>query len=41
VTCAIPATTRDDHVQENLAAAREPMPDAATRARMIAYVEAL
>jgi diketogulonate reductase-like aldo/keto reductase len=41
VTCAIPATTRVDHVQENLEAAREPLPDEAMRARMIAYVEAL
>ena len=39
VTCAIPATTRVDHVQENLAAARGPLPDAALRARMIADVE--
>src|ERR1043166_6491557 len=36
VTCAIPATTRVDHVQENVAAARDPLPDAAMRARIIA-----
>jgi diketogulonate reductase-like aldo/keto reductase len=41
VTCAIPATTRVDHVQENMAAAIGPLPDAALRARMIADVEAL
>ena len=29
VTCAIPATTRVDHVQENMGAARDPLPDAA------------
>jgi diketogulonate reductase-like aldo/keto reductase len=39
VTCAIPATTRVDHVNENMAATTGPLPDAAMRARMIAYVE--
>jgi diketogulonate reductase-like aldo/keto reductase len=39
VTCAIPATTRVDHVQENLGAAREPLPDKALRARIVAAVE--
>ena len=41
VTCAIPATTRVDHVRENMAAARGPMPDAAMRRRMAAHVEDL
>ena len=41
VTCAIPATTRVDHVQENVAAARDPLPDAAMRARIVAHVEKL
>ena len=41
VTCAIPATTRVDHVRENMAAARGRLPDAATRVRMIAHVEKL
>jgi len=41
VTCAIPATTRVDHVRENLAAASDPLPDAALRARIIAHVEKL
>lgn len=41
VTCAIPATTRIDHVRDNVAAAAGDLPDAATRVRMAAYVEAL
>ena len=41
VSCAIPATTRVDHVQENMGAARGRLPDEALRARMIAYVEKL
>ncbi|QRM31821.1 aldo/keto reductase [Microvirga sp. VF16] len=41
VICAIPATTRVDHVRENMTAATGPLPDAAMRARMIAYVERL
>jgi diketogulonate reductase-like aldo/keto reductase len=41
VTCVIPATTRIDHVQENLGAARDPLPDAAMRARIVAHVERL
>jgi diketogulonate reductase-like aldo/keto reductase len=41
VTCAIPATTRVDHVRENLRAAQGPLPDAAMRARMAAHVEKL
>jgi diketogulonate reductase-like aldo/keto reductase len=41
MTCAIPATTRVDHVQENMGAARGKLPDKAMRVRMIAYVEKL
>jgi diketogulonate reductase-like aldo/keto reductase len=41
VTCAIPATTRVDHVRENMAAARGRLPDEALRARMAAHVEKL
>ncbi|PVE24205.1 aldo/keto reductase [Microvirga sp. KLBC 81] len=41
VTCAIPATTRVDHVRENMAVAAGQLPDAAMRARMIAYVGGL
>jgi aryl-alcohol dehydrogenase-like predicted oxidoreductase len=41
VTCAIPATSRVDHVRENLGAAYGRLPDEATRRRMAAYVEKL
>jgi diketogulonate reductase-like aldo/keto reductase len=41
VTVAIPATSRVDHVRENLAAAAGPLPDEAMRRRMAAYVEQL
>jgi len=39
VTCAIPATTRVDHVKENMAACLSPLPDQSMRNRMIEYVE--
>jgi diketogulonate reductase-like aldo/keto reductase len=41
VSCAIPATSRVDHVVQNMGAARGPMPDAALRRRMAAEVAAL
>jgi diketogulonate reductase-like aldo/keto reductase len=41
ITCAIPATTQVAHVGENLAAAAEPLPDPATRVRMVQYIEGL
>jgi diketogulonate reductase-like aldo/keto reductase len=41
ITCAIPATSRVDHVRQNMAAAASPMPDAAMRRRMAAHVAAL
>ena len=41
VTCVIPATSRVDHMRENMVALRGPLPDAAMRARMIDYVEKL
>lgn len=41
VTCAIPATSRVDHVRENMAAATGPLPDEALRRRMAAAVEKL
>ena len=41
VTVAIPATTRVDHVRENLAAATGSLPDAASRERMAAHVQDL
>jgi len=40
VTTAIPATTRVDHVVENMAAASDPLPDAAMRAAIVAAIEA-
>jgi aryl-alcohol dehydrogenase-like predicted oxidoreductase len=41
VTCAIPATTRVDHVRENMAASHGRLPDEAMRARIVAHVEKL
>jgi len=41
VTVAIPATSRVEHVRENLAAGIGPLPDEAMRRRMAAYVEQL
>jgi len=41
VTCAIPATTRVDHMHENMKAGHDPMPDSAMRKRMIEHVESL
>ena len=41
VTVAIPATTRVDHVRENVAAAAGPLPDAALRERMAADLREL
>jgi len=41
VTCAIPATSRIDHMQENMGALYGRLPDRAMRERMIRYVESL
>ena len=41
VTCAIPATSRVDHMKENMGALRGRLPDAETRKRMVRYVESL
>ena len=41
VTCAIPATSRVDHMQENMGALYGRLPDPAMRTRMIRYVESL
>ncbi|MBK8908618.1 MAG: aldo/keto reductase [Rhodospirillales bacterium] len=41
VTCAIPATSRVDHMLENMGAAYGRLPDAAARRRMVQYVESL
>ena len=41
VTCAIPATSRVDHMRENMGAAYGRLPDPKLRQRMIADIEAL
>ncbi len=41
VTCVIPATTRTQHLAENMAAGHGPLPDAAFRRRIVSHVEAL
>jgi diketogulonate reductase-like aldo/keto reductase len=41
VTCAIPATSRADHMEENMGALYGRLPDRKMRERMIAYVEEL
>jgi diketogulonate reductase-like aldo/keto reductase len=41
VTCAIPATSRIDHVRENMAAATEPLPDKTLRQRLLDHVAQL
>lgn len=41
VTCAIPATSRVDHMRENMGAAHGALPDARMRARMAEYIERL
>ncbi|MCC5790652.1 MAG: aldo/keto reductase [Opitutales bacterium] len=41
VTCAIPATTRVDHLRENMGAGRGALPNAETRERMIRHIESL
>ena len=41
ITCAIPATTRVDHMRENMGAARGRMPDAAMRERIRRHVTSL
>lgn len=41
VTCAIPATSRVDHMAENMGAAYGRLPDPDLRARMVRYVEDL
>jgi len=39
VTCAIPATSQVEHMRENMAALRGPVPDAAQRRRMAEYFD--
>ncbi len=41
VSCARPATTRVDHMRENMGAAHGRLPDAEMRRRMIRYVDSL
>jgi len=41
VTCAIPGTSRPDHMKDNLAGGAGRMPDAAARRRMAEYFAAL
>ena len=41
VTCAIPATSKPEHMRENLEAGRGPLPDASLRKRMVGYVQDL
>ena len=41
VTCAIPATSRPDHLRENMAAASAPLPDEEQRRKMLAYLQSL
>ncbi len=40
-TIQIPATTRPEHARENLAAATSPLPDPATRSRLVAFLQDL
>ena len=41
VTCAIPATSNPDHVTENVAAMRGPLPDRDMRTRMLRHMESI
>ncbi len=41
VTCAIPATSRVEHMRENMGAANGRLPDRKMRQRMVRYVESL
>ncbi len=41
VTCVIPATTRTDHLAENMGAGHGALPDEAMRRRIVSHIEAL
>lgn len=41
VTCVVPATANPEHLVENMAAGTAPLPDEATRRRMVQLVESL
>ena len=40
VTCAIPATSKIEHLEDDMAAAQGRLPDATERERMVRFVEA-
>ena len=41
MTCAIPATSKVAHMKENMGAMRGQLPDQATRAKMLSYIQSL
>ncbi len=41
ITCAIPATSRADHLRDNMTTGFAPLPDQATRERMARFIEGL
>lgn len=41
ITCAIPATSKVEHMKENMGAGQGRMPDAATREKMLKYLSSL
>jgi diketogulonate reductase-like aldo/keto reductase len=41
VTCAIPGTAKPEHMRDNIAAGAGPMPDDATRKKMLQYFQSL
>jgi len=41
VTCAVPGMARPEYVEDNLGAARGPLPDAALRRRMEAFIDSI
>lgn len=41
ITCAIPATSKVEHMRENMGASKGRMPDAATREKMLKYLSSL
>ncbi|SEO70887.1 aldo/keto reductase [Aquisalimonas asiatica] len=41
ITCAIPATSREEHMRENMGALRGPVPDASVRERMLEELQRL
>jgi diketogulonate reductase-like aldo/keto reductase len=41
LTCAIPATTRPEHIRDNMAAGLGALPDAGTRRKMVEYFDSV